>query len=152
MLRDIDVRFLPGWPSVSQAPLWCPGLRVPLFWLSDHLWCFIVSFLLLLINRCCYFKGIFRGDGSWMPKLSTILKQKLRLNFKTRLILRKNSQWKENEIRPLLSCLGGRAACESLADRHKLSSSALHGSLINSSAWVWGGELSWEAHKDAREG
>lgn len=55
-----------------------------------------------------------------------------------RLILRKNSQWKENEIRLLLSCLGERATCEGLADRHKLSSLALHGSLINSYAWVWG--------------
>lgn len=84
-----------------------------------------------------------------MPKLSTILKQKSRLNFKTRLILRKNSQWKENEIRLLLSCLSERASCEGLVDRHKLSSSALHGSLINSYAWVWG--LSREEHGNARE-
>ena len=53
-----------------------------------------------------------------MPKLSTILKQKSRLNFKTRLILRNNSQWKENEIRLLLSCLSERASREGLVDRH----------------------------------
>lgn len=84
-----------------------------------------------------------------MPKMPTISKQKSRLNFKMRLILRKNSQWKENEISLLLSCLGERASGEGLVDRHKLSSSALHGSLINNYAWVWG--LSQEEHGNARK-